>query len=162
MEMSLKTTPNGVRLHVEPVSEIEALHTKKHSLENLYIGEEVNDKLKAIKSPILHIKTTIEADNSRFFGMNINGYELKYDIATNTLNDVFIPLQNRRLELEVIVDKTVIEVYANGGRYYWFYNYTTGDLDNFNIRFIKGGDPLHKNPRTLVKKLEIHELLSIW
>jgi len=94
--------------------------------------------------------------------MNINGYELKYDIATNTLNDVFIPLQNRRLELEVIVDKTVIEVYANGGRYYWFYNYPTGDLDNFNIRFIKGGDPLHKNPRTLVKKLEIHELLSIW
>lgn len=162
MEMSLKTTPNGVRLHVEPVSEIEALHTKKHSLENLYIGEELNDKLKSIKSPMLHIKTTIEADNSRIFGMNINGYELKYDIATNTLNDVFIPLQNRRLELEVIVDKTVIEVYANGGRYYWFYNYTTGDLDNFNIRFIKGGDPLHKTPKTLVKKLEIHELLSIW
>ncbi|MEQ9102851.1 MAG: 2,6-beta-D-fructofuranosidase [Cyclobacteriaceae bacterium] len=162
MEMSLKTTPNGVRLHVEPVGEIEALHTKTHSLENLFIGDELNDKLKAIKSPMLHINTTIEADNSRFFGMNINGYELKYDIATNTLNDVFIPLQNRCLELEVIVDKTVIEVYANGGRYYWFYNYTTGDLDDFNIRFIKGGDPLHKNPKTLVKKLEIHELLSIW
>ena len=162
MEMRLKTTPNGVRLHVEPVSEIEALHTKQHSIENLYIGEELNDKLKAIKSPLLHIKTTIEADNSRFFGMNINGYELKYDVATNTLNDVFIPLQNRQLELEVIVDKTIIEVYINGGRYYWFYNDTTGDLDDFNIRFIKGGDPLHPNPKTLVKKLEIHELLSIW
>lgn len=162
MEMGLKTTPNGTRLHVKPVEEIEALYTKMHSFENLYIGEELNEKLKAIKSPMLHIKTTMEADNSRFFGLNINGYELKYDISTNTLNDVFIPLQNRQLALEVIVDKTLIEVYVNGGRYYWFKNYTPSDLNNFNIKFIKGGDPLHKNPKTLVKKLQIHELSSIW
>ena len=162
MEMSLKTTPNGPRLHVKPIQEIEQLYLKKHTFKNMFIGEELNEKLKAIKQPFAHIKTTIEVDNSRFFGMNINGYKLQYDVATNTLNDVFVPLQNRQLELEVIVDKTLIEVYVNGGRYYWFKNYVDGDLNDFNLSFSKGGDPLHKNPKTLVKNLEIYELKSIW
>jgi len=162
MEMKLKTTPNGIRLHVKPVEEIQELYVKKHTFENLYIGKELNEKLKQISNPLLHIKTIMEIDNSRIFGLNINGYELKYDVATNTLNDVFIPLQNRQLELEVIVDKTIIEVYVNGGRYYWFQNYTEGDLNNFNLSLNKGGDPLHKNPKTLIKKLEIYELQSIW
>lgn len=162
MEMNLKTTPNGVRLHVEAVDEINQLYTQKHTFQNVQIGKELNEKLEAINNPMLHIKTTIEIDNSRFFGMNVNGYELKYDVATNTLNDVFIPLQNRQLELELIVDKTIIEVYVNGGRYYWFYNNKDANAEDFSLSFSKGGDPLHKNPKTLVKYLEINELKSIW
>ena len=162
MEMKLKTTPSGARLHVLPVEELENLQVKKHSFKNMLIGEDLNEKLKDIKSPLLHIKTTIEIDNSRFFGISINGYEIKYDVAMNTLRDVFIPLQHRQLELEVIVDKTLIEVYVNSGRYYWFENYTNGDTDNFSLSFIKGGDPLNENAKTLVKKLEVYELKSIW
>lgn len=162
MEMSLKTTPGGIRLCVEPAEEIQELYVKKFSIENQLIGEELNNRLKGINKASLHIKTTIEVDNSRIFGININGYELRYDVATNTLNDVFIPLQNRQLELELIIDKTVIEVYANGGRFYWFKNYTEGDLNNFKLSFIKGGDPLNRQPKTLVKNLEIHELQTIW
>lgn len=162
MEMHLKTTPNGVRLHVLPVEELEQLHAKKYSFENIIIGDELNEKLKVIKSPLLHIKTTIEAQNSRFFGININGYEIKYDVAMNRLRDVFIPLQNRQLKIEVLVDKTLIEVYVNDGRYYWFENYDDGDLNNFELSFDKGGDPLNKNPQTLIKKLEIYELQPIW
>ncbi|GAB1855458.1 glycoside hydrolase family 32 protein [Flavobacteriaceae bacterium MHTCC 0001] len=162
MDMSLKETPNGPRLHVKPVEEIKELYVKSHAFQNMLIGEELNEKLKDIKQPLVHIKTIIEVDNSRFFGLNINGYKLQYDVATNTLNDVFIPLQNRQLEMEVIIDKTVIEVFVNGGRYYWFKNYVDGDLNNFNLRFIKGGDPLNRTPKTIVKKLEIHELKSVW
>lgn len=162
MEMKLKTTPNGVRLHVLPVDELKNLHAKKHSYENIIIGEALNEQLKEVKSSLLHIKTTIEIDNSRFFGININGYKLNYDVAMNTLNGVFIPLQNRQLDIEVIVDKTLVEVYVNGGRYYWFEKYDVEDLNNFELSFMKGGDPLHKNPKTWVKKLEVYELESIW
>ena len=162
MEMKLRSTPEGPRLHVLPIDELEKLYAKKHSFENIIIGEALNEKLKNITSPLLHIKTTIEPENSRFFGININGYEIKYDVAMNTLRDVFIPLQNRRLELEIIVDKTLIEVYVNGGRYYWFDKYEDADLNNFELIFIKGGDPLHQNPITLIKTLEIYELKSIW
>ncbi len=162
MNMELKTTPNGVRLHVLPVEELENLHKKKYSFKNMILGEELNEELKVIKSSLLHIKLTLEPQNSRFFGIDINGYKIKYDVAHNTLQDVFIPLQNQQLEMEIIVDKTLIEVYVNGGRYYWFDKYDDDDLNNLKLTFIKGGDPLHKNPKTLIKTLEIYELKSIW
>jgi len=161
-EFRLETTRNGVRLMVEPVREIEQLHGKAHHFENVYIGDEINEKLSAIQSPLLHIKATFEIVNAINFGMNINGYRLNYNVATNKLNDHFLPLQNKQLQLEVIVDKTLIEVYANGGLIYWFDNYNEGDLDDFNISLTRSKNGLNQDSKTLVKSLDIYELKSIW
>ena len=161
-EFKLKTTSNGVRLFIEPAKEIEKLYTKSHKFENEYIGDAINHKLSAIKSPLLHIKAKFEIDNGRIFGLNINGYRINYQVNTNKLNDTFLPLHNRQLELEVIVDKTIIEVYGDGGLIYWFANYNEGDLDDFNLSLTQGKNGLNPNPKTLVKSLEIHELKSIW
>ena len=68
---------------------------------------------------------------------------------TNTLNNIYLPLQNRQLELEVIVDKTLMEVYANGGLIYWFANYNEGDPDNFSLSLTQaenGLNPGSENP----------------
>jgi fructan beta-fructosidase len=161
-EYSLKTTPEGIRLFIRPVKEIEELYTKSYNFANEYIGDELNNKLRDINSPLLHIKTTIKAENARQFGLNINGYKISYDVATNTLNDVFVPLKDRELELEIIVDKTLIEIYVNGGLYYWFANNNEGNLDNFKLQFEKRKNELNQDPKTMVKSLEIHELKSIW
>ena len=83
-------------------------------------------------------------------------------MARNTLNDVFVPLQDRELELEILVDKTLIEVYVNGGLYYWFANNNEGDLDNFKLQFEKRENDMIEDPKTMVKSLKIHELKSIW
>jgi sucrose-6-phosphate hydrolase SacC (GH32 family) len=161
-EFSLKTTRNGIRLFIEPAREIENLYTKSHHYENVYIGDEINEKLAAITSPQLHIKSTFEIANAISFGININGYGLNYNVATNTLNDHFLPLHNKQLQLEVIVDKTLIEVYANGGLIYWFANYNEGDLENFNISLTRSRNGLNPDSKTLVKTLDIYELKSIW
>jgi len=161
-EFSLKTTRNGVRLFVEPAKEIEELHTKTYQFENVLIGDEINQKLSAIKSPLLHLKATFEIQNAINFGLDINGYKINYNVATNKLNEVFLPLQNKQLELEVIVDKTLIEVYGNGGLIYWFANHKEGDLDNFNISLTRSNNGLNLDSKTLLKSLEIHELKSIW
>jgi levanase/fructan beta-fructosidase len=161
-EYSLKTTPEGIRLFIRPIKEIEKLYTKSYSFANEYIGDELNKKLGGINSPLLHIKTKIKAENGLQFGLNINGYKISYNVATNTLNDVFVPLQDRELELEILVDKTLIEVYVNGGLYYWFANNNEGDLDNFKLQFEKHKNQLNEDPKTLVESLEIHELKSIW
>ncbi len=161
-EFSLKTTRNGVRLFIEPAKEIEKLHSKSHKFENEYIGLGINNKLSAIKSPVLHIKAKFEIDNGRLFGLNINGYKIDYKVNTNKLNDTFLPLQNKQLELEVIVDNTLIEVYGNGGLVYWFANYNEGDPGDFSLSLTQGESGLNQDPKTLVKSLEIHELKSIW
>jgi fructan beta-fructosidase len=161
-EYSLKTTPKGLRLFIRPVKEIEKLYAKSYSFTNEYIGENINEKLSDIKSPLLHIKTKLEIENGREFGMNINGYKIGYNVATNRLNNTFLPLQNKQLDLDIIVDKTLIEVYANGGLVYWFAN-NNGKRNDFNISmFTAPNDELNPNPKTLIKSLEIHELKSIW
>lgn len=161
-EFRLETTQNGVRLMIEPVREIEQLHGKSYHFENEYIGEEINEKLSVIKSPLLHIKATFEIVNAIDFGFDINGYRLNYHVATNQLKGHFLPLQNKQVQLEIIVDKTLIEVYANGGLIYWFDNYNEGDLDHFNISLTRSKNGLNQDSKTLVKSLDIYELNSIW
>ena len=74
----------------------------------------------------------------------------------------FLPLQNKQLDLEIIVDNTTVEVYANGGILYWFYNNLEGDPDTFQLSLFNNKSGLNEDPKTLVKSLEIHELKSIW
>ena len=78
------------------------------------------------------------------------------------LNNAFLPLDNGQLELEVLVDKTLIELYGNGGLVYWFANHNQVNLDSFKISMFHWESELNPDPRTLVKSLEIHELKSIW
>ncbi len=110
----------------------------------------------------MHIKAKFEIDNARSFGIDINGYRINYTVNNNMLNNAFLPLDNRQLELEVLVDKTLIEVYGNGGLIYWFANHNQGDLDSFRISLFQWESGLNPDPKTLVKSLEINELKSIW
>jgi sucrose-6-phosphate hydrolase SacC (GH32 family) len=128
----------------------------------VYIGDEINKKLSGIKSPLLYIKATFEINNGRVFGFDINGYKIEYYVNSNKLNDVFLPLQNKQLELEIIVDKTLFEVYANRGQIYWFADYHEGNLKDFKLSLIQDTDRLNPEPKTLVRNLEIYELKSIW
>lgn len=161
-EYSLETTAQGERLLIRPIREIEKLYTKSYNFTDEYIGDEINKKLSEITSPHLHIKVKYEIVNGITFGMDINGYTINYNVAWNKLNDTFMPLKNRQLELEVIVDKTLIEVYANGGLMYWFANHNEGNLDDFYISMIRSGNKLNPDSKTLIRSLEIHELKSIW
>tara|TARA_R110002049_G_scaffold82411_10_gene209752 strand:+ start:442 stop:816 length:375 start_codon:yes stop_codon:yes gene_type:complete len=122
----------------------------------------LNSKIAPIKTSLLHIKTIIEIDNSFAFGLNVNGYKMEYNVSKNTLNGHFLPLKDRQLELEVVVDITLIEVYANGGLLYWFANHNEGDLDDFTVSFFQNKNGLNPNPKTLIKSLVIEELKSIW
>lgn len=160
-EFSLKTTPNGVRLFVKPIQEIENLYTKSYNYDNVYFGDDLNKELQTINKAQLHIKTKIEIENASTFWLNINGYRLEYNVANNTLNDIFIPLKNRQLDLEIIVDNTIVEVYANGGQYYWFVNNET-DSNDFYLKLENLRNGLNQHPKTLVKSLDVHELESIW
>ena len=160
--MAMRITKNGVRLFIEPINEIRKLHGKSHRFENEYIGNDINNKLLTIKSPFLHIKAKFEIVNASNFGLNINGYAIDYQVSSNMLNHAFLPLQNRQLDLEVIVDKTLIEVYANGGLIYWFASNNKGDTEDFKISVYQHKNGLNPDPKTFIKSLEIHELKSIW
>ena len=60
-----------------------------------------------------------------------------------------------KITLEILVDRTMVEVFANNGRYYFVMGAYLVDNDPAIKVFSKGG-------KTKLKNLEIYELNSIW
>ncbi|MBE0653761.1 MAG: glycoside hydrolase family 32 protein, partial [Bacteroidales bacterium] len=58
-ELTLRTTPEGVRMFCEPIEEIKELHKKSYSWKNLS-REEANEKLKTVDGDLLHLRMDLE------------------------------------------------------------------------------------------------------
>ncbi len=86
--------------------------------------------------------------------MTVNGFDLEYSINYNKLNGIFIPLEENKLYLELIVDRNSIEVYTNNGQHVNCIQYDSTDKDP-GVRFTGRN-------KTRIEHLEIHELKSIW
>lgn len=154
-EMTLKSTKSGPRLHVNPIPEISKMYTTSHRYDNLVFGDKnIDDKIKKIASPLLHIKVVFEPMNREKFKMTVNGYELEYSVNYNKLNGIFIPLEDNKLYLELIVDRNSIEIFTNNGQHVNCVQHDSTDKEA-EIRFT-GRD------KTRIEHLEIHELKSIW
>ena len=157
VELSLKTTQDGIRLFANPVSEVENLHQKYHTFSNITLSDTSRFSFQP-GSKYLHIKASIRLDDPRELFVVINGYELKYSMYTLELNGIFLRPENNRLELEILADTKSMEIFANGGRLYIpdsYHSqqpeteiYTTKDLGRKGV--------------ATIEKLDIFELKSIW
>jgi sucrose-6-phosphate hydrolase SacC (GH32 family) len=187
IELSLKTTDEGIRMHSKPVREIENLHKKKHSFENKMING--NKSLNGIEGELFHIKAEFDVGKADYFGLVIREFQIYYDVQENQLickapeNNIdlnqfskafmdfmkeeagdfleFNPIKtsvkplNGKIKLEIIVDRTYVEVFVNGGRYYIPVGAYLTDRDPAIMAFSKGG-------KTTLNNLEVYELNSIW
>lgn len=154
-EMTLKSTKSGPRLHVNPIKEISKLYRSSEVYENLIFGDEkIDDKIKKVDTPLLHIKVVFEPINQGSIKMKVNGYDLDYSVNYNKLNDIFIPLEDHKLYLELIVDRNSIEVFTNNGQHVNCIQYDSSNKDP-EVRFTGRN-------KTRIERLEIHELKSIW
>ena len=168
--LTLKTTDEGIRMFAEPVEEVEKLHKKKHSFTDETIdGTKI---LHGIKGELFHIKAEFEVGDASSFGLIIREYNITYDVkerrivCTGPENDIGperfykphdAPLEpvDEKITLEILVDRTMVEVFPNNGRYYFPLGAYLVDRDPAIKVFSENG-------KTKLKNLEIHELNSIW
>jgi fructan beta-fructosidase len=162
-ELTLRTTPEGIRMYCEPIEEIEKLHKKSYSWKNLS-HEEANEKLKMIESDLLHLKMDIEIISGLYFDVYFKGNRLLfYNGAWNTFNGTHYTGDEPgtfRFDVEILVDKTSSEIYIDNGKLF-----IPGELEikepgiGFELRHWPGRETIDK---VKVHSLEIHELKSIW
>ena len=143
-EITLKTTPEGIRMYRNPVKEIENLYTKTTKIENLN-HTEVNTKLASLSPELIDMTVVFEPSSNATF--NIRGLKINYDYGkkefnfTNTKriegekpaflkNPKFkgrkyrdtgfraIPAQpvNGKVTLRILVDRASLEIFTNGGQ----------------------------------------------
>ena len=158
LELSLRTTDEGVRMYAEPVREFETIRGKKYSWkdERLVEGENL---LKDVKGEFFDIVAEFEVGDAKFVGLNVRGVEIVYDVEKEQLagNKKSAPLKlvDGKLRLRVLADRGIREVFANDGKIYMpLGKFIETGNKNLGI-FARGGD-------AKVTELDVYKLKSVW
>ena len=155
-ELKLHTTDEGVRMFPKPIDAINALHKDKHIRENVILSN--NKPLSTnVALDVMHLIAEFNVDNNANFGMDINGFNIDYNAKEQKLNDVEVKPINGKLKLEIIVDRTSIEIFANDGRAYIVKPHIA-KTNNLHVNAYSNA----KEEGTRLNKFAIYEMKSIW
>jgi sucrose-6-phosphate hydrolase SacC (GH32 family) len=155
LELSLRTTPAGLRLCFNPVQELIALSWSANVLQSITLAQ-ANEALAATSHELLDLELRLIPDVSRPLVVNVRGETLSYDPNSGSLSfagsTAPVTLQDGRLDLRLLVDRSVMEVFAGRGEAA-FAALTIFPEDHPGIRLEGCGK---------VDQLTIHSLKSIW
>ena len=156
--LSLRTTKDGVRLFSEPVKEVEMLQTKTFDRKDLTV-QQASEMLQPYNNAgALRIRTTLKLSHATSAGLNLFGQRLlDYDMNFNRVNGVFYSPEDRtsmEITVDIILDKTMVEVYVDGGAYAYYMERKADPNNKEGFHF--WGHNIE------VKNLEVYTLQSIW
>ena len=118
-ELSLRTTREGVRLFCEPIKEINQLHGKKYSWNEISAAA-VNEQLKKMTATLYHIKMDVEIDKGLGLEILYKGNPvIYYDGNYNRFNGAPYICQTPgsfRFTIEMLIDKNSVEGYIDNGK----------------------------------------------
>lgn len=165
-ELTLRRFNTGTFLIRQPVAELELLKGKTHKWEkhNLIPGLNTNP-IKKVKGDLIHIKGQFDLKTCDSFGMMLRmnkknpGTELLYNVKRQTLSILgqTVPLEpiDNKIFLEILIDRSSIEVYANNGRAVVTHTFLPDPAALEYLLYNTGGE-------LMIDKLEITELKSSW
>ena len=165
IELTLRRTACGLRLHQNPVAELESLRTGTMSVPD---GTMVSDDAPLSVRPagrLLDIELELTPSGAGALTLEILGKQIRLDLQAMELqfhealedNDVRAPLVpvDGRLDLRLLVDTIFLEIFSARGRYY----------TPVRCAFPQAAGAVHLRTTggaVRVERLRIHELRSIW
>jgi len=155
-ELSLRTTPEGLRLCRMPVAEIANLRVRSESIVDriLRAGEEVQV---GRCGDLLDITAEIEAPPDTAFGIRLN--ELDIVCADGQIRylgkEAPLTVHDNVVSLRILVDRTSVEIYSNGGEVSMSSCFLPTELDSAVRCYSEAGI-------IRVRKLMAHRLCSTW
>src|SRR5258708_34672220 len=116
-ELTLRQTPDGLRIARWPIRELDSLRGARHSWAGT-LSKGVNP-LADIKGDLFDINAEIEPVGAKPITLTIRGAPLEYNAKNKALRlfDKTAPLAptDGKLRLRILVDRSSIEVFANDG-----------------------------------------------
>ena len=136
LEVRLETVNGRLALVKYPVKELETLRTETlFSAENLILSEASENPLEKISASVYDLEAVIDLQNSQGFEMRLRGGKetyiaVRYDAVKNRLYtdknhagpyvsgvyEARLKPQNGKIALRIIVDTSVVDVFANNGQ----------------------------------------------
>ena len=158
VELTLRTTEEGIRMFAEPVREVELLHRRRHGFDGRSIREGEN-LLWDITGDLFHIVSEFELGDATELGFVIRGIPVTYSVGSQELScgektAALRPIEGN-IRLELLVDRMSIEIFANDGRLYMPIGVIPPDDSRTLEVFARGGS-------STATRLEVYELKSAW
>jgi len=158
-ELTLRTTPEGVRLYKKPVREIENLHAKRHAWAGRALAPGGENLLAGLEGELFDIRAEIELGKATAVGFTLRGQKVQYDVGGKKVVALRMtaPLApvDGKIRLQILLDRTTIEVYGNDGLISMPTCFLP-DLANRSLAvYAEGGE-------ARIVSLEVYELRSAW
>ncbi|MGM0903973.1 MAG: glycoside hydrolase family 32 protein [Bacillota bacterium] len=177
-ELALVTTRDGIRVTQKPVEEVHSIRTETIELQEMSI-ESAKEVSLPLNNQLIELNMEFEKESSNHFGLLIKHSETKKTkIIVDVLNDLLLvdrtlsgendfsssfptvqeaplELKNNRVKLQLFIDTSSIEVFANDGEVAVTSLIFPEGLNKEFVLFSNGGT-------TNVSNLKIMELETIW
>ncbi len=153
-ELTLRTTTEGIRMFAKPVTEIEKLHRKKHTLEGTALKSGSPTRVK-VSGELFDIRATFALGKAQQVGLDIGGNRIIYDVPASRLGEAPMKPDAGKVQVQVLVDRTTIETCGNDGRVF----ITSERRQKGEVDFIEA---FAQGDGAKLLGLEISELESIW
>ncbi len=156
--MTLHETPDGLRIFRQPVKEISHLYGKEQKWQNLTLKPGDNP-LSETSGELWDIQAEFEVGDAAAFGLRVRGENIRYDPKAQTVaclgRTAPLKLQNNRVILRALVDRTSLEVFGNQGQASLTSCFLPRPKDKSLAVYAEGG-----NARLV--SLSVHPLHSAW
>ncbi len=158
VELTLRTTNDGLQLFALPVREIETLHGRKHAWKDIVLKEGENPA-SAVSGELFDVRAEFEVGAAAQFGLYVRGIPVIYDVRSRQLScppcSAPVEPEDGKIRLRLLADRTSIEIFANNGRIYMPVGVIPSDQVKSLDVFTRGGP-------TKMPSLEVYELKSAW
>ena len=118
-ELTLHRTSDGLRLHRQPVREIAGLYGKEQSWHDLTLAPGENP-LHSLSGDLWDENAEFEIGTATAVVFRVRGTDVLYDVKAQTLTALGrtapLKLDGNRLTLRLLIDRTSLEVFGNGGQ----------------------------------------------
>ena len=181
VELSLKSTPDGIRLYRTPVREIELLHGRRHEWNDLTLSagfdlrelfrrygpgrrKHMNDEhanlIPDTSWDLFDIRIKVELKDASAFGCLIHGNDLCYEVAGKKLTFLdrgipVVPDNDGCISMRLLADRTSLEIFVAGGGVSASFCFLP-DAPNYPLEFYA------KEGGVRFASLTIYELESAW
>lgn len=157
VELTLRTTAQGLRLYANPIRELTTLRAHSTVLKPQPLQPGANP-LTRLHGELLDVIATLDPKGATNITFDLRGVPLVYDVKARQLFCADaqgpLPLHNGRLQLRLLVDRTSIEIFGNEGQLYMSVA-TVIPPGNTSLA-------LTADQEAAIEALEVHTLRSIW
>jgi sucrose-6-phosphate hydrolase SacC (GH32 family) len=153
-ELTLRTTPEGIRMFARPVKEIETLHARSHVCQGAALTADKPLRM-PVAGDLFDIRAEFQAGSAKALGLTIGGRKIVYDVAQKTLEGMPLSPVDGKIQIQLLVDRSSLEVCGNQGRVYQTCEFRAAGPIQAVEAWCDGAE-------ARLSRLEVHELKSAW